>query len=391
MSAETSQACSSADARLRRLRAAMAAKGLSAYIARATTDIAWMTGFAGVFDDERAHLVCVTAAEATLRSDARYSEALRTCAQDTVWHIDDEPGKTAVYLVARLGAELEQAAASGLPCRIGIEHDLPLDEFRLFERALVASPAPVASVHPPVELVECIWLVRQLRAVKDEAELTLHQRAQDITDAAFVALLGHMRPGVSEKHLAAELEFLMRDAGADGVAFPSIIASGPHAALPHAVPTERLLAEGDFVVMDFGATYQGYCADMTRTVCVGQASAAQRAIYEATLRAHEACKAAARPGLPASALHETAGRIIADAGYAGRFTHSLGHGVGLDIHELPFVGPTAAEPLEVGNVITIEPGIYVPGTCGVRIEDFGVITATGFRDFTGSPHHLIEL
>lgn len=405
-------------ARLARLRAWMFEDGLSAYIARGTTDIHWLTAFDGVFDEERAHLALVTAGGCWLHSDTRYSEMLRACSRMTEWTVDDTRQAHAAF-AARILHDMSKRADTGWDdmsegahavLRIGIEHDLPLDEYRSLTAELVEAGFEVEDASGPdsnetapssasaaegvaveVELVECVRAVFSLRAVKDASEIERHRHAQRITDRAFAQTLEMMKPGVTEKQVASILEFNMRDLGADGLAFPSIVASGPHASMPHALPSDRELCEGDFVVMDFGARAQGYCADMTRTVSMGKACAEKRAVYDATLRAHEQCKAAAGPGVVPADLHHLAEKIVADAGYEGRFTHSLGHGVGLDIHELPFVSPRTSEPLVPGNIITIEPGIYVPGVCGVRIEDFGLITNDGFEDFAESEHNLIEL
>ncbi len=381
--------------RLDRLRASMEREKLFAYVARSTTDIHWLTGFDDVFDEERAHTVCVTAGEASIHSDMRYSEALRDRARGTAWLIDDSRCSSSGYLADLLFNSASALHPSELPMRIGIEHDLPLNEFRALDNELKnASRARCPSETSKecnFSLVECSRMIFDLRAVKDENELARHRRAQEITDAAFTQVLGIMRPGMSEKYVAAELEFRMRSLGADGIAFPSIVASGAHTSIPHALPTDRLLAQGDLIVLDFGARYRGYCADMTRTVCMGTPSKEQRAMHAATLRAHESCKEAVAIGKTGSELHKLADEIIAAAGYAGCFTHSLGHGVGLDVHEMPVLAPRADQLLVCGNVITIEPGIYVPGVGGVRIEDFGVVTRNGFESFAQSSRTLIEL
>jgi Xaa-Pro aminopeptidase len=200
-----------------------------------------------------------------------------------------------------------------------------------------------------------------------------------------------LRLGVSELEAANELEYFMRANGAEGLAFASIVASGPNSANPHAVPTGRLLQRGDFVVLDFGARYRGYCSDMTRTVCLGEASAKQRRVYETVLAAHEAGKQAIAPGVAASSVHEAAAAVIAAAGFGDYFLHSLGHGVGLEVHEEPTLHPKSEAVLQEGNVVTVEPGIYLPGVGGVRIEDFGVVRAGGFESFTASPREFTQM
>ena len=393
---------SATDRRLARLRSRMEEEDLSAYLATSTTDIHWLTGFDGVFDEERAHAALVTAGDAWLKSDTRYSEVLRARAQGTCWEIDDERRTYASYLSERLhelvtdAAQGFDAAASGataLTARIGIEHDLPLDEYRLLLSELAAAGFGLSEgADAPAlgsELVECKQLVFGLRAVKDADELARHREAQRITDEAFARTLEAIRPGQTEKHIASLLEFNMRDLGADGLAFSSIIASGPHSSMPHALPSAREIQDGDFIVRNFGAAFAGYRAVMTPGRGAGDAGAARD--LRRTLEAHEQWQGGGQARSIPAEIHALAERIIADAGYAGCFTHGLGHGVGLDIHEMPFVSPKNKVPLVPGNVITIEPGIYVPGVCGVRIEDFGVVTQDGFESFARSPHELIEL
>jgi Xaa-Pro aminopeptidase len=230
-----------------------------------------------------------------------------------------------------------------------------------------------------------------LRAVKDAEEIRALRAAQAITDAAFTHMLGYLRPGLTEREAATELEFFMRRAGADGVAFPSIIASGPNSAVPHAVPGNRVFERGDFVLMDFGARLDDYRSDMTRTVVLGEADERQRAMYEAVLAAQAAVARALRPGMSGHEAQGIADAALAERGFEGRLIHSLGHGVGIDIHELPVLAPKAEAKLQLGHVVTVEPGVYLEGIGGVRIEDFGVITENGFETFTQSPHELIEL
>jgi Xaa-Pro aminopeptidase len=230
-----------------------------------------------------------------------------------------------------------------------------------------------------------------LRAVKDAEEIRALRAAQAITDAAFTHMLGYLRPGLTEREAATELEFFMRRAGADGVAFPSIIASGSNSAVPHAVPGNRVFEHGDFVLMDFGARLDEYRSDMTRTVVLGEANEQQRAMYEAVLAAQTAVIEALGPDMSGHEAQGIADATLAEYGFEGRLIHSLGHGVGIDIHELPVLAPKAETKLQPGHVVTVEPGVYLEGIGGVRIEDFGAITESGFELFTQSPHELIEL
>jgi Xaa-Pro aminopeptidase len=200
-----------------------------------------------------------------------------------------------------------------------------------------------------------------------------------------------VRAGVTERHIALELEFFMRREGSEGVAFDPIVASGPNSALPHAKVTDRVLATGDFVKMDFGARIGGYCADMTRTVIIGTASTRQVEIYEAVLSANLAGIEAVEAGRPGRSIDATARAVIESAGMGSLFGHGLGHGVGREVHELPGVGPRSSKAVPLGSVITIEPGVYVEGFGGVRIEDLIVVERSGARVLSRSPKNLIEL
>ena len=228
-----------------------------------------------------------------------------------------------------------------------------------------------------------------MRAVKDERELSAMRAAQAITDAAFEHIVEFMNEGMTELEVKRELEETMRRLGAEGLAFDSIVASGPNGAAPHSIAGERRLQAGDMVVMDFGARKGGYCSDMTRTVCVGEGTPLAREVFAAVREANEAVEAMIRPGRTGAAMHHLAEDVLAHNGFAGKMGHGLGHGVGIDIHELPVLSPRNETPLEVGNVVTVEPGVYLPGEIGCRLEDFGVVTEDGFEVFTKSTHELV--
>lgn len=231
-----------------------------------------------------------------------------------------------------------------------------------------------------------------LRQFKDADELAIIARAQTITDAAFTHILDFITPTRTEREVALELETFMRKMGADGVSFPTIAVSGSASALPHGVPRHVTLQKG-FFTMDYGAALDGYCADMTRTVVIGKADEEMRHLYDTVLQAQEAALHAARAGVPHYALDTLARTIIDGAGYVGCFGHSLGHGVGLDIHEAPRLSPKVPKEalLQVGEVVTIEPGIYVQGKHGCRIEDMIAVCEDGVRNLTKSTKALIEL
>ncbi|MEM1990193.1 MAG: Xaa-Pro peptidase family protein [Candidatus Bathyarchaeia archaeon] len=215
-------------------------------------------------------------------------------------------------------------------------------------------------------LEEAIW---SLRKVKDEFELTLIRRAAELTRRGMIKAFEVIRPGLMEWEVAAEIEYEMRRLGSSGVAFDTIVCSGPESAFPHGGFGERKIEEGDLVVVDIGAKYRGYCADMTRTFIVGKPSEKQKELYDIVRRAQRLAIKHVRSGVRAKDVDEVAREYIADRGYGEYFVHNLGHGVGLDVHEPPTIGPTSEEVLSCGNIITIEPGIYIPGFGGIRIED----------------------
>jgi Xaa-Pro aminopeptidase len=238
---------------------------------------------------------------------------------------------------------------------------------------------------PTVDLVET------LRERKDESEVGLIERAADVATAALGATLSQVLVGMTELEVAGILEKALRDAGSEGFPFPSIVASGPRAALPHAHSSPRPLEPGDFLLMDFGAVVGGYCSDVTRTVVVGTASAEQREVYDVVREANAMASAQVRSAMTGRDADALARDYIDRAGYGAQFGHSLGHGIGLEVHEAPRLARTAEGALAEGAVVTIEPGIYRPGWGGVRIEDDVVLEADGPRVLTEFPRELIEL
>lgn len=234
-----------------------------------------------------------------------------------------------------------------------------------------------------------------LRQVKSEEEIAWIEKAEQIGDQAFEKIVEwirrHKSERITEKMVAAHLEFYMKELGAEGTSFDTIAASGIHSSMPHAIPTDKVLEEGDFLTMDFGCKYHGYCSDMTRTIVIGKANDRQREIYETVLRAQEAALNAVCAGKTGREIDSVAREIIKEAGYGECFGHSLGHSVGLEIHETPCFSPKDETVMEPGMVITVEPGIYVEGFGGVRIEDVVVITKEGCQNITHSPKDLMEV
>lgn len=313
-------------------------------------------------------------------------------------------GSAGTLVIARNGAWLlvdfryvEQAKAQAPAyeiIRVTAEYDVPaFVEEKGFRRVVFEAARTTFSAHrrlaeklPAVEWIPGEDWVERLRARKDAAEVAAIERAVALGDAAFQHLLGWIRPGVTEREIALELEFFLRRSGAESLAFPSIVASGPNGALPHAVPTERALRAGDLLTLDFGCVVDGYCSDMTRTVAIGAADSRARELYDLVLRAQEAALAAVAPGKTGREVDAVAREIIREAGYGEQFGHGLGHGLGMEVHEeLPRLSPQSDVVLEPGMICSVEPGIYIPGWGGIRIEDLVLVTESGCRVLTQSP------
>lgn len=207
------------------------------------------------------------------------------------------------------------------------------------------------------------------RRVKDQLEIKKIAEAEALSDKAFADFLANFRYGMTEREVALELEFYMRKNGASGTSFETIVASGKRSSMPHGVATDKVIGIGDFVTIDFGCRLDGYCSDMTRTLLIGKCSDRQREIYETVLAAQKAAISEIKPGVKCSDIDAVARNIIKEAGYGDNFGHSLGHSVGIEIHEKPNFAPRSEDIVEIGNVITVEPGIYIEGFGGVRIED----------------------
>lgn len=372
--------------RVRRLRAELARAGLAAMVLTDHADLAWLTGFTG-----SSGAAVITSDTLTLVTDDRYTLQAGTQAPD----ISVVTDRHTAPAVAALLATVHPGAGSGADARVGVQtHVMTVDA----HAELVAATAEQA---PRVRVVPAGPVVGQLRRIKDDAELAALERACAVSVAALAALLGSgPLAGRTERAVVRELERLMVDAGADEVAFPTIVASGPHSASPHHEATGRPLTPGDLVVIDFGARVDGYCADMTRTVFLaptpapapagapagagaGQPDGWQRAVYELVARANAAGRAAAVPGAGIAEVDAAARSIIEAAGHGEHFRHGLGHGIGLQVHEQPYLRSGVAGNLAVGEVVTVEPGVYLPGRGGVRIEDTVVV-----RDGTGGPRVL---
>ena len=233
--------------------------------------------------------------------------------------------------------------------------------------------------------------IDEIRSVKDADEVSCIKKAQAIAEDAFNHILGFIKPGITEKQIALELDFYMLSHGAEAVSFETIAVTGAKSSMPHGVPDDTIVKDGDFITLDFGAVYKGYHSDMTRTIAVGSVSDEQRKVYEIVLSAQKASLAVLKSGLSCKEADAAARDIIKSAGYGQYFGHSTGHGVGVEIHESPALSPNSKKDLCVGNVVTVEPGIYLPGKFGVRIEDMALITEDGCENLTSTPKELMIL
>ena len=249
----------------------------------------------------------------------------------------------------------------------------------------------MSSVMPAVTTIGVSDELNEYRKVKSEEECKNIRRAEHIGDMAFEHILPFIKPGITEREITLELEYFMKKQGADSLSFDTIVAVGERSALPHANLTDKKVEDGKVVLMDYGCVYNGYCSDMTRTVAVGYADDKTKNIYETVLKAQMSAIDKIKAGAANKDVDKVARDIISEAGYGETFTHSLGHGVGLEIHEQPNLSPRSEDVLKSGNIVTVEPGIYVEGFCGVRIEDLVLVTENGCENFTHSAKDLIIL
>ncbi|MEI6577849.1 MAG: aminopeptidase P family protein [Eubacteriales bacterium] len=232
-------------------------------------------------------------------------------------------------------------------------------------------------------------LIDEIRIEKNAEEIDRIKKAQLIAEKAFDYILNYIKTGITERDIALELDYFMLKNGAEALSFETIVASGVDSAMPHAVPSNKVIAHGDFITMDFGAVIDGYHSDMTRTIAVGKVSEKQKLVYNTVLTAQLASLKILAPGLTCKVADLAAREVINNAGFGSNFGHGTGHGVGIEIHEEPALSPSGEKTLEAGHVVTVEPGIYLPGEFGVRIEDMAVITINGCENLTHSPKELI--
>ena len=352
--------------RLQRFLAAMAARGLTAALIHKPQNMRYLTGFTGE------GCLFLSAQRQAVLTDFRYVEQLSRQAP-SLECVRTRMGKSVPELVAEL------AAASGAE-RLAVETDfLCYDDWAALQGAL-----------GDIALAPLSGLAEEMRLIKDEGEIECIRRAADIACRAFKAILEVIRPGMTEREVAIALNYEMLRLGSEGEAFATIACAGLNGSLPHAVPGEHRLQNGELLTLDFGATFGGYRSDMTRTVGIGKVDGALKDIYQTVLEAHEMALDAIRPGAVCEDVDKVA-RDFIEARCPGSFGHALGHGVGLDIHEQPRLGRGDATVLWPGHVVTIEPGIYISGLGGCRIEDMAILTSDGYIDPIDAPKQLIEL
>jgi Xaa-Pro aminopeptidase len=353
------------EARRGRLRAALADSGVDAVLVTGLANVRYLSGFSGSNG-----ALLVTLDGSVLSSDFRY----RT-------QVADEAPDLELLEARECDRALAARAASTGVGRLGFEA----------HHVTVEAHGDLASAAEGVELVPVGHPVEELRRVKDDGEIDALRAACGVGDRALAALLPTLRPGLTERQVARRLEALMLDDGAEALAFETIVAAGPNSAVPHHQPTDRPLAAGDLLKLDFGARVDGYHADMTRTVVLAPVADWQRELYDVVRSAQRAGRHALRPGAGLREVDEEARSVVGAAGHADRFGHGLGHGVGLEIHEAPFMGPTATGTLDAGSPVTVEPGVYLPGRGGVRIEDTLVVREGGPELLTTSTKELLVL
>ncbi len=351
----------------------MAGASVPALLVSHLADVRYLCGFTG-----SSAALAITRRQARLFTDGRYTaQAAEEVLAAKVEIVPSAPAVAAVqWLAAQPGA-----------------HSIAFDSTQVTVAELGKWKAglPAGSRRKLLRPLESP-LVEALRWLKDEDELALMREAAQLGCTLFDHMLGFIRPGQSEVSIAAELEYQARLRGAEGMSFDSIVASGPRSALPHGRASVASVPRRGLLTLDFGVILKGYCSDMTRTVCLGKPAARERAAYEAVLEAQESAVAAVVAGAECGAVDEAARSVLRREGMAEAFSHSTGHGVGLEIHESPRIGAGQKNRLAAGMVITIEPGVYFPGEFGIRIEDMVAVSRTGGKVLTAaSPKALIQL
>ncbi len=349
---------------IKRLRDAMAERKFDAVLITKPENRRYISGFTGT-----SGIVVVSQNNAWFITDFRYKDQAATeCAGFEI--LLHTPEKTVYDVLNEL--KLESIAYE--------DENMTVKQFETYKTEMKST-----------EFVPIDQLIEDLRLQKTDSEIEMIRQSASITDAAFNHILSFIKVGMKEKEVALELEMFMKKQGASAISFDIIVASGLRSALPHGRASDKVIENGDFVTMDFGCVFNGYCSDMTRTVVMGKASDKHKKVYETVLRAQEAALEAIKPGISGKEADKVARDIITGEGFGEYFGHGLGHGVGLEVHEAPRLAPIGEKILEKNMVVTDEPGIYIPEFGGVRIEDLIVVTDNGCERLSTSPKKLIEI
>lgn len=349
--------------RIKKLREKMESENLTAFFVTELKNIRYLSNFTG-----SAGAILVTMEKAYFITDFRYTSQASQQAEGFELRIHQTGINQEVYEI--LQAEKIQT--------VGIEAiNMNVQQYLAIQDLFTAQIKPTTA------------FVEELRQVKDDSEVELIQKACEITDQAFNHILTFIKPGVSEIEVANELERFLKSKGASAMSFETIVASGVRSSMPHGVASNKIIETGDVVTLDFGCYYQGYTSDMTRTIAVGSISEKMQEIYDIVLAAHQKVIEGAKAGMTGKEIDALARDYISEKGYGEYFGHSTGHGIGLDVHEMPAISWKNEQPIKIGMVITNEPGIYLPDIGGVRIEDDLLITDSGNESLNRSPKELI--
>lgn len=351
--------------KIERLRSNFSNHGIDGILITSPFNRRYISNFTG-----SAGVVLISADKAQFVTDFRYIEqATKQCHGFEIVKFSNSIPEEVARLAKDLGIQ-----------KLGFEEDyLTCSSFKLYDKEVEAELVPITGV------------IEKLRLIKTDAEIKILKVAADIADAAFKHILDFVRPGKTELEVSNELEFFMRKAGATSSSFDTIVASGHRSALPHGVASDKVIEAGDFVTMDYGAYYNGYVSDITRTVAVGEPDEKLKEIYEIVLEAQLVGMAGIKPGMTGKEADALTRDYITEKGYGEYFGHSTGHGIGLEVHEGPSLSLKSEVILETGMVVTCEPGIYIPGLGGVRIEDDALLTENGNQALTHSTKELIIL
>jgi len=344
---------------------------LEAFLITDGINMRYVSGFSG-----SAGMLLITQKEAVLFTDSRYLERADAEIEDVIVYRNKSEEKEKLKILDYLSLELERLGIK----KLGFESD---SVYYYFYQSLLDK-------FPSIEWVPVKRVVESIREIKSQDELDCIKEAAGIAEKAYLRTMEYLVPGVRECDIRAHLNYFIQTLGGFGESFEIIVASGPNGAIPHARTSERIIREGELIVIDFGATYKGYCSDCTRTVLLGEANKKQKFLYELVLKAQKAALGKIAPGVSCSEIDNAAREIFKAEGYAEEFTHSTGHAVGLLVHEKPGLSFISEYKLEAGMVITVEPGLYFSGWGGIRIEDMVVITVHGFELITHLPCELCK-